>query len=79
MMDLLFQPLSDEERSRQYQGLKEEIAKKRTPKSISVSWNPDEGESGYFSEVECVGGIMEYLPESETCEFILFIYFWDFV
>ena len=56
---------------RQFQALpaeqREEIVKKRTPKSISVPWNPNKGESGNFSEYKAVGGIMGFDLPSETC------------
>ena len=55
---------------RQYQALpaeqQEEIVNKRTPKSISVPWNPDKGESGNFSEYKGLGGMMGFDSRSET-------------
>lgn len=63
---------------RQYQALsakqQEEIVKKHTFKSISVPWNSDKGESGYFSEYKAVGGIMGFDLPSETCTLAFYFF-----
>ena len=44
----------------------EEIVNKCIPKSISVPWNPNKGESGNFSEYKGLGGMMGFDSRSET-------------